>query len=126
MLGEKDLLKLVKFDESEARIFKIEEYSFALTYFDAQCVANYYNTDLAEAVEKICESNDVICDEIVITLELLDTVEEVEAEIKKQKKSLELYKKQGNRQRVAIYQNNIPRLEKRKKELMMKREREKN
>ena len=125
MIHDKDLLNYVKFDEKAARLFKIEENNYAITYFDVQSVANFYETDIAEAVEKICESHNVSPEDIDITLEYADTVEEIDRIIKSQKESLRLYEKVGNINRANILRVSIEKLKKRRAELLEKEAKEK-
>lgn len=125
MIHDKDLLNYVKFDEKEARLFKIEENNYAITYFDVQSVANFYETDIAEAVEKICESHNVSPEDIDITLEYADTVEEIDRIIKSQKESLRLYEKVGNINRANILRVSIEKLKKKRAELLEKEAKEK-
>lgn len=122
-MNEKELLKYVKFDEKEARLFKIEENSFAITYFDVLSVANYYGTeDISEALERICEAHEVSIDDIEITMEYFDTIEGIDRAIRAHKENLRMFERAGNRTRAGIIKVAIANLEKRRAELLKKTE----
>ena len=57
------------FPENEARLFNVEENSYLITFFDVIAVAEYNNTDMVTAVEKIAESHNIDFDNIEIVYE---------------------------------------------------------